>query len=87
MLFQIAGRLQCAKNGFKQVQIAYLAVISTLASYTLSMQIRLLHCPGLAIKQGLSPLTLGLVIPISIVMFNNFHIQSVKIQLKTLKLQ
>ena len=47
--FQIAGKLRGTHtdNGFKRVQIAYLAVISNLErlaplSYTLSMQIRLL---------------------------------------------
>ena len=45
--FQIAGKLQCTPtyNGFKQVQITYLAVISNLdklaqPSDTLSMQVR-----------------------------------------------
>ena len=50
--FQIAGKLRgiSTDNGFKQVQIAYLAVISNLErlvplSYTLSMQIRPLANP------------------------------------------
>ena len=50
--FQIAGKLQGTPtdNGFKQIQIAYLAVISNLErlvplSYTLSMQIRPLANP------------------------------------------
>ena len=49
-LLQIAGKLQCiaAENGFKQVQIAYLAEIRNLdklvqPSYTLSMQVGPLH--------------------------------------------
>ena len=52
-LFQIAGKLRGTPtdNGFKQVEIAYLAVISNLErlvplSYTLSMQIRPLANPG-----------------------------------------
>ena len=51
-LFRIAGKLRCkaADNGFKQVQIAYLALISYLdklvqPSYTLSMQISPLGLP------------------------------------------
>ena len=50
--FRIAGQLRCkaADNGFKQVQIAYLALISYLdkqvqPSYTLSMQISPLGLP------------------------------------------
>ena len=50
--FRIAGKLRCkaADNGFKQVQIAYLALISYLdklvqPSYTLSMQISPLALP------------------------------------------
>ena len=46
---QFAGKLQGrpTDNGFKQVQIAYLAVISNLdkLSYMLSKQIRLLASP------------------------------------------
>ena len=46
--FHIAGKLQGTPtdNGFKQVQIAYLAVISNLGklSYTLSKQTRWLAC-------------------------------------------
>ena len=52
MPFQIAGKLGCkpTDNGFKQVQIAYLAVISNLdklvqPNYMLSMIIRLLARP------------------------------------------
>ena len=51
-LFQIAGKLQYAPidNSFKQVQIAYLGVISNLdklvqSCYMLPMQIRLLARP------------------------------------------
>ena len=50
--FRIAGQLRCkaADDGFKQVQIAYLALISYLdklvqPSYTLSMQISPLGLP------------------------------------------
>ena len=50
--FQIAGKLRgtLTDNGFKQVQIAYLAVINNLSklvqlSYTLSKQIRPLESP------------------------------------------
>ena len=52
VLFRIRGKLLCkaTANGFKKVQIAYLAVISYLdklvqPSYTLSMQIRPLALP------------------------------------------
>jgi len=58
--FQIAGKLRYIPtyNGFKQVQIAYLAVISNLGKlvqpcYTLPMQIRPLGRPRSCFSLGM----------------------------------
>ena len=76
---RIAGKLRCkaADSGFKQVQIAYLAVISYLdklvqPSYTLSTH---WHCPGLAIGNAFH-FDLRLIILISALINCNVQIIS-----------